>query len=859
MNAERWRQVKQLLDQAIPFTTAERVSFLDEACRSDSELRSEVESLLTSHDLAGSKFLSTPVIDISHYAATAVAPSRERRIGPYELVDEIGHGGMGEVYRAIRADGQYQKQVAIKLVRGGFESRSLMERFRNERQILASLDHPNIARLLDGGATSSGIPYLVMELVEGVSIERYCEENQLSITARLRLFRQVCEAVQYAHQRMVIHRDIKPSNIIVGNEGVPKLLDFGIAKLLDPSVTEGNTLARPMTPEYASPEQIRGEPITASTDVYSLGVVLYEILTAHSPYQGDTSTPHGLARAICDDDPVRPSAAVFKSIEKRKEDSAACERIMHLREDSPARLHRRLKGDLDNIVLLALRKEPSQRYSSVEQFSEDIRRHLENLPLLARKDTIMYRSAKFVRRHRFGVLTAALVVALAVLSMAVIVRAELKARAEQAIAERRFNDVRKLAKSMMFEIHDSIRDLPGAMPARKLLVDRAVEYLDSLSRESAGDLTLQRELAAAYDRVGDLLGFSGAAHLGDFTGASQNYKKALAIRERLAAVHPDDATIQYDLVSEYFRLSFPLSDAGDIAAAMDGLRKGLPLAQKLVEAQSDPMYRDVLAGFYWRMGSIQITTGEYASAAENFRRGAATREPIALAPNSNAWFRSHLAADYLGVARALRNVGDNSAALEAAKKSVGLLEELSRSNPSNATLREYLGEAYFDFATSQEMERNPNEALQYYRKANRLFADLKKEDATNSLARANFGFTSAGIAQMLLLKKEIQPAMAEVRQAIVTFESIEHKNLYDLAGIAESYWTLGTAYEALAKRERSPMKKAAGFRAAQESLQNSVRSWQEFAKRGPVGPEEKRKFELAQQELATCDRALARL
>jgi len=313
MNSEHWQRVKELLDEAIGLDATERSPYLDRMCAADAELRSEVESLLESHEQAGINFLKNPAVDLR--AAAPSMPTRiGSRIGVYEVLEEIGQGGMGEVYRAVRADGHYTKEVAIKLVRGGYDSRSVLERFRNERQILASLDHPNIARLLDGGTTDDGIPYLVMEMVRGRPIDRYCEDHGLDITARLKLFLEVSAAVQYAHQRLVIHRDIKPGNILVTEEGVPKLLDFGIAKILDPTAGAEATVASPMTPEYASPEQIRGEPITTATDVYSLGVVLYQLLTGRSPYPAKTRTPHEFARAICDLEPERPSVAILKPI-----------------------------------------------------------------------------------------------------------------------------------------------------------------------------------------------------------------------------------------------------------------------------------------------------------------------------------------------------------------------------------------------------------------------------------------------------------------------------------------------------------------------------------------------------------------
>jgi serine/threonine protein kinase len=308
MTPERWQHVRTVFDHVASLPLVERAAYLDTACTGDADLRREVESLLLSHHEAGTEFLNTPAINLSRPAPSRVG----RRIGAYNIVEEIGRGGMGEVYRAGRADGQYEKEVAIKLVRGGYDTASVLERFRHERQILASLDHPNIARLLDGGTTDEGLPYLVMELIEGTPIDQYCDARKLNVNERLGLFVQVCSAVQYAHQRLVIHRDIKPGNILVTKEGVPKLLDFGIAKILDPATSAATTVAGPMTPEYASPEQIRGEPITTATDVYSLGVVLYQLLTGRSPYPKNTHVPHEYARAICEVEPERPSTAVLK-------------------------------------------------------------------------------------------------------------------------------------------------------------------------------------------------------------------------------------------------------------------------------------------------------------------------------------------------------------------------------------------------------------------------------------------------------------------------------------------------------------------------------------------------------------------
>ena len=339
-----------------------------------------------------------------------------KRISQYQIVEQLGRGGMGEVYRAVRADDQYQKQVAIKLVRAGADSGFVIGRFRNERQILASLDHPHIARLHDGGATEEGVPYFVMELVEGQPIDRYCDSGKLRIPARLKLFLQACSALQYAHQRQIIHRDIKPSNILVTEEGVPKLLDFGIAKVLDTTAQVGEvgstrTMFRAFTPEYASPEQIKGESIGAASDVYSLGVLLYELLTGHRPYRFKTRTPAEIEQAICEAEPLKPSTVVTRGEEQTLADgttsSITPEEISQARDSDPKQMHSRLLGDLDAIVMMALRKEPHRRYASVGDLAADILKHLEGLPITARPSTLAYRGTKYVRRHKELVVGAA--------------------------------------------------------------------------------------------------------------------------------------------------------------------------------------------------------------------------------------------------------------------------------------------------------------------------------------------------------------------------------------------------------------------------------------------------------------------
>ncbi|HEY6186653.1 MAG TPA: protein kinase [Pyrinomonadaceae bacterium] len=394
MDPESWKKVEEIFESALQRAPDERSAYLEIACRGDESLRSQVETLIESYERAGS-FIEAPALGVDSIPTLVDdAPTGMigKRIGSYKLVREIGRGGMGSVYLAVRADSEFQKRVAIKLIKRGMDTDFIIRRFRHERQILASLDHSYIARLLDGGTTEDGLPYFVMEYVEGKSIYHYCDVQKLSIPERLKLFRKVCSAVHHAHQNLIIHRDIKPSNILVTAEGIPKLLDFGIAKILNPEIgghgLDPTSIAlRMMTPEYASPEQVRGEPATAASDVYTLGVLLYELLTDHRPYRLRSRAPQELARVICEEEPERPSVAVNQIEVIPNEGTEPIEitpdTVSRARNSTTEQLRRQLSGSLDNIVLKALRKEPHRRYQSVEEFSDDIKRYLEGHPVLA--------------------------------------------------------------------------------------------------------------------------------------------------------------------------------------------------------------------------------------------------------------------------------------------------------------------------------------------------------------------------------------------------------------------------------------------------------------------------------------------
>ena len=406
---ENWDRVKELFALALERDPQERSSFLRQACGGDDSLRTEVDSLLASFDGAPAFLEDSPVVDLISAQSRAISG---KRIGAYRIIREIGHGGMAIVYLGERDDQNYRKQVAIKMVKAGIDTAQILQRFRNERQTLAALDHSNIVKLLDGGSGEDGSPYLVMEYVEGLPIDQYCDLHQLSVDDRLRLFREVCSAVQYAHENLVIHRDLKPSNILIAKDGVPRLLDFGIAKLLNPEFFQTPLVTRtdwrPMTPEYASPEQIRGQAVTTATDVYSLGVLLFELLAGHRPYAASGQSLLEMERMVCETEPERPSAVIYRREEKQSSDGTAPiiitpDRVSKQRGSQPAELQRRLRGDLDTIVLKALRKEPERRYRSVEEFSRDIERYLTGMPVAARKSTLLYRCGRFLHRHKESV------------------------------------------------------------------------------------------------------------------------------------------------------------------------------------------------------------------------------------------------------------------------------------------------------------------------------------------------------------------------------------------------------------------------------------------------------------------------
>jgi tRNA A-37 threonylcarbamoyl transferase component Bud32/tetratricopeptide (TPR) repeat protein len=706
MTPDRWQRVKDVFSAASALDEPQRARYLDEACAGNAELRAEVASLLDAHNHADA-IVDRPAAAYVHSSALFTGVDRRigQRVGPYEIVALIGHGGMGEVYRARRVDAQYEKEVAIKLVPGGYQRDFVLQRLRAERQILANLDHPDIARLIDGGATDDGLPYLVMELVEGEPLDHYCKAHDLSVRERLQLFRDVCAAVSYAHQRLVVHRDLKPSNILVTADGRVKLLDFGIAKLLVPGTSETGaaptvTLMQALTPGFASPEQILGDTITTASDVYSLGVVLYQLLTDRSPYRSALDSAHDAIREVCETDAEPPSAHVAH-----------------------------LDRDLDAITLRALRKEPDKRYRSVDLFSEDIHRHLDGLPVTARGDQFSYRAGKFVRRHKIEIVAAGVLVVtllggvFASLREARIAEQQ-RVLAEQhsARAERHFSSVRKLADTFVFQVHDAIKDLPGSTAARELLVTTALEYLNTLAAEAGNDRELQQDLAAAYEKVADIQGQAyGPANTGAPRRALDSYAKAIALLEPIVAADPDNTVARSALAGGYLRRSRLLFLLGDSAHAVVASRSAVSEFEALVQAQPDSATRAGLADAY----SSHALTIDEAGNIEG---------------------------------------GQNDAGVVYARKAVATLEDLARERPDDVDLAYKLAKAYSMLAITVPGDvprpETLQESLEFHRKA--LAID---ERLVGAMPGANAKYTRALLLDRMNLAL-ILNEMADYRGAV---------------------------------------------------------------------------------------------
>jgi eukaryotic-like serine/threonine-protein kinase len=735
------KSARDVLLAALELQGREREAFLETACAGDEALRQTVERLLAAHDRAAG-FLETP-------ASALEDDLRGQPIGSYRVQREIGRGGMGTVYLAERADGAFLHRVAIKIIKRGMDSEAVLRHFRNERQILATLEHPHIARLLDGGSTAAGTPYFVMEYVEGEPIDRYCQARGLGVGERVDLFREAAAAVSYAHQRLVVHRDIKPSNILVGTDGVPKLLDFGIAKILtpdlDPAARSTATTFHLMTPAYASPEQLAGKPSTTLTDVYSLGVVLDELLLG---------VPRG-ARS----------------------------------------------GDLENIVAMARRPESERRYASVDQLSEDLRRYRIGLPVAARQDRWSYRLGKFVRRHRVAVAAAALLV-LALLGGAIATAWQARrARAQQALAERRFADVRKLAHAVLFDYHDAIQALPGATPVRERLVRDGLEYLDSLAREKTNDLSLQREVASAYERVGDVQGGALSANLGDTAGARASYRRAAVLRDELEQVAAADpgvtAALRDELAREraggHLKLALVESYAGDLETAVAEAARAIQILERLASQPGGEALRFELAAAHDHAGTLALDGGDATGALLHHRRAAQLYETLPAEERRSPRARRELTMAYVRLGQALIEAGSLEQALVQVVRAREIGKALATEFPLDAELQSLAGMGnYYAGDTLERMGRH-GDALVEFESGLGVAERMAAEDPGNARRLSDLSFARIRVANALV-------HLGRHREALPLYSSCLQQRSKEVAADPVDLWKRASWIEAQARK-----------------------------------------------------------
>ena len=739
-------QIEEVFHRAWELTGESRAAYLAGRCAGKEALRRAVEKLLASAEEAQGS-LAWNQTALMAEANSIARQDQATALDRYTLLETIGTGGMGVVYKAVRADDSFSKLVAVKIVHCGAADENILRRFVQERQILAVLEHPHIARLLDGGATSDGLPFLVMEFVDGIPIDRYVVDNKPELPQLLELMRKVCSAVSYAHRNLIVHRDLKPANILVTADGEPKLLDFGIAKLLDGS-TRTLTENAVMTPEYASPEQIQGAPITTASDLYSLGVLLHEMLTGRRPYRKTTGALD-MAQAIATENPQTLAGSAG----------------------------RRFDADLETIVQKALRKEPARRYASVDQFSEDIRRYQEGYPVTARPDTRTYRARKFVGRHKGGVAAALLALVALVGGTAMIWR-------QAQIAERRFNEVRRLANSYLFEFHDAIKDLPGATRARQLVVKRAIEFLDRLANERTGDVDLGRELATAYDKIGDIEGHENAASLGDKRGALSFYQRALTIRQALATATPSNLDLAQELAFSYSEVGWQLASIGRLAEAVPNLRQAVALSEKLVEQRpANQKMRESLANSYSSLADIlgnssNQNLGDSQGALKLYRASLTIREKLIAEDPGNIEKLGVLAVSNSRLSQLLQTLDDKTGAVAASRRSADIQDELLRKDPGNADFQRSAATCNRNLALSLMKINAFAEARLRGDRAMAIFEQVAKDDPQNTQARVGLadsyyaqGFVRAGANDNRAAQKfyessiAIQEALAAERPA----------------------------------------------------------------------------------------------
>jgi serine/threonine protein kinase len=752
LSPDQWQALSPYLDRALAMTDDERAAWLSSLGEREPGLATQLAALLDEHRvLAQEGFLENGRFALPN--ATGLAG---QTIGPYTLVSQIGQGGMGSVWLARRSDGRFERQAAVKFVNIALAGRATEERFKREGSILGRLTHPHIAELLDAGISSDGQPYLILEYVDGEAIDQYCDEHKLDVEARVRLFLDVLAAVAHAHANLVVHRDIKPSNVLVTTSGEVKLLDFGIAKLLE---GEGQTGAATvltheggsaLTPQYAAPEQLTGQPVTTATDVYALGVLLYLLLSGRHPAGSGPHSPAELVKAVLDLEPPRVSDATTADNRKL---------IAERRGTTPDKLRRELREDLDTIVGKALKKVPQERYGSVTGFADDLQRYLKHEPISARPDALAYRTAKFLRRNRtVAALTAsAIVVVIVSLSIGLYV-----ANRQRKIAEQRFAQVRQLANKFI-ELDNDIRGLPGSTKVRMKMVSDSLQYLTSLSSDIHGDKDLALEIAYAYVRVAHAQGDPTSPNLGQFAEAKDSLSQASKLVDAILADNPKNrralfiaATIAHDrmiLADADGRHEESLAYAKDAASLIERFLS-------LGNADAGEVYS--MAYFYTNVADIAVNCRRFDDAIRYCRRALEISLPVERA-------RIGEGSIYEALADTLRQSGDLEGALKTSNQAVEL--EQQQAATGHAALLINLGYALntkgmiLGRADAEPSLGRSAEALAAFQKAIDIAEELTKKDSIDFLSRyaeANYALEAGNV----LRHRDSRRALAVYDQAI---------------------------------------------------------------------------------------------
>jgi len=730
----QWESVEQQFRALMEGSAQDRAEGL--AAIEDPVVRAEVASLLSrvDGDSTVDGVLESIVVAIGGEFSKDQEPVAGRKIGPYRLQRLLGHGGQGAVFEAVRDDGTFHQRVAIKIIKGEMDSPAERERFRRERQVLAALEHPNIARLLDGGETPEGSPYIVMEYIEGSPITVATEG--WSLRRKLQLFLDVAGAVAFAHRNLIVHRDLKPGNILVTPAGAPKLLDFGVAKLLDSDAQRTATMFQAFTPNYASPEQVTGETITTACDVYSLGMVLHELLTGARPYEITSLSPTEVHKSVCLSTPKSPGVS----------------------------------EDLDNIILMAIRKEPARRYASVEQFAQDISRSLANRPVLARPDTIRYRAQKFVNRNRVSVSATVLVIASIAAGFITTLRAERRERA-------RFNQVRQLATRFLFDFDRDIRQLPGSTAAREHLVQTAFEQLDNLSRDAGNEPDFVAELAQAYMSLGDVVGMPGLPSLGHTERAEQSYRKACALMQRLVTGNSSASDrFRAQACASHIRLGYLLKMTGRAPEARKLIAEGLGYVQpRIASGKASAAEFRAAANGHTYLSTLESTAYHARAASEESAQAVALmRRYQEMTPGVRP--RSDLARALAASSQAATSAGEIERAEALAQESAAIRMTIARESPRDVENRRETAVqkgaiALLEFEPDGPSLGRLDKALPARREATQIDRELVEADPRNAEAKHDLALDLKEVADLEKLSNP-RLAEAELREGLDLLESL---------------------------------------------------------------------------------------